>query len=104
MRANPSGSFAAVPPGKHGDAPHAVWLLRPRRQRPSRRRAAEQRDEVAPFHQLVHSITSSARASSDGGMSRPSDFAVLRLITSSNLVGASTGRSAGFAPRSMRST
>jgi hypothetical protein len=32
-------------------------LLRPRRQRPRRRRAAEQRNELAPFH----SITSSAR-------------------------------------------
>jgi len=37
------------------------WLLRARRERPSRR-AAEQRDEVAP----LHSITSSARASSIG--------------------------------------
>ena len=35
-------------------------LLRPRRERPRRRRAAEQRDELAP----LHSITSSARASS----------------------------------------
>jgi hypothetical protein len=35
----------------------------------------------------AYSITSSARASSVGGMSRPSAFAVLRLITSSNLVG-----------------
>ena len=32
-----------------------------------------------------HSITSSARASSVGGTSRPSAFAVLRLITNSNL-------------------
>ena len=36
------------------------------------RRAAEQRDELAPFH----SITSSARASSDGGTVRPSTLAV----------------------------
>ena len=48
--------------------------------------------------------TSSARASSVGGTSRPSAFAVLRLITSSNLVGACTGRSAGFVPLKMRST
>ena len=34
-----------------------------------------------------HSITSSARASSIAGISRPSAFAVLRLILSSNLVG-----------------
>ena len=35
-----------------------------------------------------HSITSSARASSVGGTSRPSALAVLRLITNSYLVGA----------------
>ena len=35
-----------------------------------------------------HSITSSARASNDGGTSRPRAFAVLRLITSSYFVGA----------------
>jgi hypothetical protein len=51
-----------------------------------------------------HSITSSARASSVGGTSRPSARAVLRLITSSYLVGACTGRSAGFSPLRMRST
>jgi hypothetical protein len=40
-------------------------------------RTAEQRDERAP----PHSITSSARASSVGGTSRPSALAVRRLIT-----------------------
>jgi len=50
-----------------------------------------------------HSITSSARARSVGGTSMPSVFAVLRLITSSYLVGACTGRSAGFSPLRMRS-
>ena len=39
-----------------------------------------------------------------GGISRPSALAVLRLITISNLVGACTGRSAGFSPLRMRST
>ena len=43
-------------------------------------------------------------ASSDGGTVRPSALAVLRLITSSYLVGACTGRSAGFSPFRMRST
>src|SRR5262245_17827688 len=75
------------------------WLLRVRRQRP-RRRTAEQRDERA----APHSITSSALARSVGGTSRPSAFAVFRLITSANLVGACTGRSAGFSPLRMRST
>src|SRR5262249_20683666 len=71
-------------------------FLRARRERPRGRRAADQRDEIASFH--AHSITSSAMASSEGGTSRPSAFAVLRLMTSSNLVGCSTGRSAGLAP------
>ena len=59
-----------------------------------------------PYRELPppHSITSSARASSDGGTSRPSALAVLRLMTSSYLVGACTGRSAGFSPFRMRST
>src|SRR5262249_39258484 len=73
-------------------------LLRARRERPRHSRAAEKRDELAP----LHSITSSARASSVGGTSRPSALAVLRLITSSNLVGCCTGRSAGFAPLRIR--
>jgi hypothetical protein len=44
-------------------------------------------------------ITSLARASSVGGMARPRALAVIRLLTRSNLVGCSTGMSAGFAPR-----
>src|SRR5262249_46003989 len=51
-----------------------------------------------------HSVTSSARNRIEVGTSRPSALAVLRLITSSYLVGACTGRSAGFAPLRMRST
>src|SRR5262249_23257612 len=39
-----------------------------------------------------------ARASTSGGIVRPICFAVLRLITSSNFVGCSTGKSAGLAP------
>ena len=40
---------------KHADAPHAIGLLRTRRHRPRCRRAAEQRDELAPlsFDHLV---------------------------------------------------
>ena len=52
----------------------------------------------------LYSITSLARASTDGGTVRPSALAVFRLITSSYLVGACTGRSAGFSPLRMRST
>src|SRR5262249_23343328 len=74
-------------------------LLRACRDRP-RRHAAEQRDELAP----PHSITSSARASTVAGTSSPIALAALRLITRSYLVGACTGRSAGFSPLRMRST
>src|SRR5262245_40111592 len=51
---------------------------------PSHRRATKQRDELAPPN---HSITSLARASSTGEISRPIDLTVFRLIRNSNLVG-----------------
>ena len=47
---------------------------------------------------LRYSITSSAVASSESGTARPSALVDLRLITSSNVVGACTGRSLGFSP------
>jgi hypothetical protein len=80
----------------------ASFELRPLRQQSTRprRRAAKPHNERAP----LHSMTSLTRASSECGTSRPSAFAVLRLITNSNLVGAYTGRSAGFSPLRMRST
>src|SRR6185437_15279042 len=55
-------------------------------------------------HQPDHSITSSAPASSDDGMAKSRAFAVFLLMTSSKRVGCWIGRSAGFAPRRMRST
>src|SRR5262249_27631250 len=79
-----------VPPGRvinDADARDLPRLLRPRRERPRRSCAAEQRDEIAP----LHSITSSAMASTPGGIVRPSALAVFRLITSSNFVGSITG-------------
>src|SRR5262249_56331399 len=85
---------------QHADAPHALALLRPRRERPRHRRAAEKRYERA----TPHSITSSDSASNLSGISRPSAFAVWRLITNSNLVGCSTGKSAGLAPFRIPST
>src|SRR5262249_38348824 len=79
---------------EHADERLFRGLLGARRERPRRCRAAEQRDELAP----LHSITSSARASSEAGTVSPSAFAVLRLMSSSNLVGTCTGRSAGLTP------
>ncbi len=52
----------------------------------------------------AHRITSSARNRTVGGIVRPSALAVFRLMTSSNFVGRSTGRSAGFAPFRILST
>src|SRR6476659_866597 len=82
---------------------------RERWQRSSARGQMQKFPTIGKFHRwalpfLRHSITSSARARSIAGTSRPSALAVLRLMTSSYLVGACTGRSAGFSPLRMRST
>jgi hypothetical protein len=53
---------------------------------------------------LAYSITSSVRRRNVSGIVRPSAFAVLRLITSSNFVGCSTGMSPGGVPRNILST
>src|SRR5262249_2052598 len=75
------------------DPSHTLGLLHARRERPHRS-SAEQQYELAP----LHSITSSARAMSVGGISRPIALAAFKLMINSNLVGCSTGKSAGFAP------
>src|SRR5262249_44627400 len=94
------------------DRPRRIGL-RPRDPRHQRERGSAlgemQKFAAGKFHfeppsPSHHSITSSARARSVGGISRPSALAVVRLTTSSNLVGCSTGRSAGFAPRRILST
>ena len=46
----------------------------------------------------AHGKTSVAWDKTDGGIVNPMSWAVLRLMTSSNAVGASTGRSPGLAP------
>ena len=63
-----------------------------------------QPDSCSAAKKQRYSITSSARASSMGGGISPSAWAVFRLMTVSNLVGCSTGRSAGFSPLNIRST
>src|SRR5882724_167028 len=55
-------------------------------------------------HPSAHLITLSARNSTDCGIVRLSAFAVLRLMTNSNFVGCSTGKSAGLAPFNILST
>ena len=54
-------------------------------------------------YRAIHSITSSALASSAGATLSPGALAVLRLITSSYLVGVCTGRLAGSRPHPFRS-
>ena len=46
----------------------------------------------------VYSITSSAMVNSEGGTTRPNNFAAFRLTVSLKRDGCSTGRSAGLAP------
>src|SRR6516162_1211005 len=87
----------ALAPHEQADFPHPLGLLRARPERP-RGRAAEERDERT----ASHSITSSAVASSACGTLRPSILAVGTLMTSSNFVDCTTGKSAGFAPLRMR--
>src|SRR5499427_5728568 len=76
-------------------------VLRLRDERRGEEAAGHGTEELPPFH---YSITWSARASTDGGMVRPRALAVLRLMTSSNFVGCSTGRSPGLAPLRILST
>jgi hypothetical protein len=76
-----------------------VDLLRPCRNRPCGRND-NSLDEFAP----PHSITSSARERRVEGIVRPRALAVERLMTSSNLVGCSTGISPGLVPRRILST
>src|SRR5690349_16372654 len=68
---------------------------------PSRGRWFDRQDRQP---QAGYSITSSARPRSAGGSVRPRAAAVLRFTIKSNLVGCSTGISAGFFPRSILST
>ena len=52
----------------------------------------------------AHRMISSAWKRSVGGMVRPNSCAVFRLMTSSNFMGCSTGKSAGLAPFRILST
>ena len=97
----PNGHAAAAPPRSvmnsrlfipaklHSHLPDSLSALIPRGQH-------------RPAAKSLHSITSSAVASSDGGTVRPSIRAVWALMTSSNLLACTTGKSAGFAPLRMR--
>src|SRR5256886_14742394 len=72
---------------ENADFPKVARRLRSDGSWPRSRRAAEQRDERA----AVHSITSSARASSVGGPARPSALADWGFFTGSRFGGNSSG-------------
>jgi hypothetical protein len=48
--------FLCQPRNQHANAAHLLALLRPRRERPRRRRATEQRDELAPIHSMTRRL------------------------------------------------
>ena len=75
-------------------------LLRAGGEQWERGRARGEPEEVA----APHSMTSSARASSEGGIVSPKAFATLRLRPREILGGCWIGRSPGLAPRSILST
>ena len=72
-----------------------------RSDRPDQQGHANPREQI---REVVHSITWSARSSSDGGIVSPRALAVLRLMTNSNFVGCSMGRSPGLVPLRILST
>ncbi len=86
---------------QHADAGDFPCLLRLGGERHGQGPQRQPAQERAPAH---HCMISSARTRIDWGIVRPSALAVLRLITSSNFVGCSTGRSPGLAPLRILST
>src|SRR5262249_61800201 len=99
------------PPPLRSPAPHHPPQLHTAHSspphRPARRRGGTPASPGPPQREVgqrpvILRITSSACCSSAGGIVRPRAWAVLRLITSSNLVGCWTGRSAGLAPLRIR--
>jgi len=94
-RQRPAGAFAGAEHlGKHaGHFPRTVGVIES-----AHTDSPIESPASSPLLALAYSITLSARSSSDCGIVTPSAFAVFRLITTSNLVGCSMGRSAGFAP------
>ena len=91
-------AIAGVPEPRNPMVGSFAGLLRARRERPRGRRAAEQRDELAALS-FDHLVGAGEQCPA---RSRPSILAVLRLMTSSNLVACTTGRSAALAPLRMR--
>src|SRR6266568_3368007 len=100
-RRRASSSRVQRSPPSDNQFSNPLRLLRRDDERRGEQAASQTADERAPLH---HWMISSARCSSDRGIVSPSALAVLRLITSSNFVGCSMGRSPGLAPLRILST
>jgi len=102
------GAAFGLPMVRH--CSHRFWILEKRLPTTSLHRLVLQafnpksKSGPADENPKCYLMTRSARASTLGGIVRPICLAVLRLINSSNFVGCSTGRSAGFAPFRILST
>src|SRR4029450_5487042 len=96
--AAPPDAGPGVEPGAQGVKGSVVGRAR----EPSEAECCSQ--ELAALVEHGYSMTWSAWRMTVCGIVRPSAFAVLRLMTSSNFVGCSTGRSAGLAPFRILST
>src|SRR5262249_17382025 len=106
--AHQMGAFAKSSQGRRGDlVPSLPQQPRPPLMAPPAMPRAVNQNKGGHGSSEISGISSSptsARAISVGGASRPIALAALWLITSSYLVGACTGRSAGLSPLRMRST
>src|SRR6185295_1061340 len=89
---------------KNADAWNLRLLRRGKRAKREEHSAKSERKHFTSTYTWIHLITLSALASTLGGIVRPICLAVFRLITSSNFVGCSMGRSAGLAPFRILST
>ena len=98
------GLVAAISATTAWPAARRLIYLKRKSRHPLRMSQKCQEPTHAPQQNRAYSITSSAIESMSGDTSRPIARAVLRLMTNSYLVGSSTGRSPGLAPRKMRST
>src|SRR5262249_62034685 len=89
---------ARLPHAEISDDRHRVALLRPRRQRPRRRRGAEEGEDGPAVRVKGHSITSSAMARRPGGVGGFGALAVLGVVAGLSLFTWKIGSTGGRAP------